>query len=421
MKDIDVDPAPQVGDAAARFSGWRVLALAVVAAALSGPGQTIGVSVFIPHLIASLRLSDPHVAGAYMVGTLLGALAMPRIGTWIDRVGVRRAMTAIGLAFGTALVAMSTVWSLVPLAVGFTLIRMFGQGALMLVSTVAVSHWFERRRGMVMGIMTTAVGLLMSLAPVALNAAIDTWGWRTAWIAAAAVIWVVVPSIARLGMIDRPADVGQVPDGAFGAEGAGGPSAARSMTRRQAFGSAAFWVAMAAVATPSMLLTAVNFHQITLLGEAGFTASEAALMFLPQVVGSTAAGLTFGVLTDRIRGGFVLTAAMVLMAVPLGLVAGLGSLSSVVVYAVLVGAAGGAVFTANAALLPRWFGLAHLGSISGVATFVMVASSSLGPLAMSLARASTGSYGTAAAGFIALPAVVGVAALVVRDPAAEAD
>ncbi len=87
-----------------------------------------------------------------------------------------------------------------------------------------------------------------------------------------------------------------------------------------------------------------------------------------------------------------------------------------VVYAVLVGAAGGAVFTANAALLPRWFGLAHLGAISGVATFVMVASSSLGPLALSLARASTGSYGAAAAGFIALPAAVGVAALLVRDP-----
>ena len=36
-----------------------------------------------------------------------------------------------------------------------------------------------------------------------------------------------------------------------------------------------------------MLVTALNFHQIALLGESGFTETEAAIMFLPQVLGSS--------------------------------------------------------------------------------------------------------------------------------------
>ncbi len=399
-----------------RFSGRRILVLAVLAGALTGPGQTIGVSVFVPHLVADLGLSDAAVAGAYMAGTLLGALAMPRIGGWIDRTGVRRAMGSIGAAFGAALIAMSGVWAVVPLAIGFTFIRMFGQGALMLVSSVAVSHWFDRRRGIAMGLMTTSVAMLMSLVPVALTAAIAVWGWRGAWAAAGVVIWATVIPIGWVGMIDRPSDVGQVPDGhAHAVVGTAEPPQ-MSMTRSQAMRTRAFWVAMAAVATQSMLLTALNFHQIRLLGEVGLSAAEAAIMFVPQVIGSTVASLTFGFLADRWRGGLVLAVAMVLMAIPLVLVAGLDSYLSIVVYSVLLGSAGGSLFTANAALLPRWFGVAHVGAIAGVATFVMVAASSLGPLALSIVRSVAGSYAAAGLVFVAVPLFVALVAAITGDP-----
>ena len=89
----------------------------------------------------------------------------------------------IGLAFGTALVAMSGVQGFVTLAAGFTVIRLLGQGSLFLVSKVSVMHWFQRGRGLVFGVMLAAAGGLMSLAPVLLNLAIEAYSWRTAWIA----------------------------------------------------------------------------------------------------------------------------------------------------------------------------------------------------------------------------------------------
>ena len=127
------------------FFGWRILALAIVTGGLSGPGQTIGVSVFVDQFISDLDLSRSEVSTAYLIGTLIAALGLPRIGQQIDRAGVRRGMTFVGIAFGAALVAMAGVQGLVTLVIGFVAIRLFGQGSLMLTSTIAVTLWFDKR------------------------------------------------------------------------------------------------------------------------------------------------------------------------------------------------------------------------------------------------------------------------------------
>lgn len=405
--------------ATTRFSGWRIVAFAIVTAALTGPGQTIGVSVFVDHFIADLDLSRDAVSGAYLAGTLLGSTAMPRVGSWIDRTGVRNAMTWIGVFFGVALIAMGGVWSLASLAVGFTFIRMLGQGSLSMVSNVAVTHWFDRRRGLAIGVMMTSVGALMGLAPVALNVSIESLGWRMSWVVAAFVIWMTVVPIGRFGMIDKPADVGQIPDGKI-VELKESSIPSDSVTRTVAIRTPAFWVAASAIGTQSMLVTALSFHQIALLGEVGLTSTEAAAMFLPQVVGAAVAGILFGSLVDRFPGGRVLAGTLLLLAFSLWMVGRLDSTPSVLVYALALGASGGGIRSTGAAVLPKWFGPLHIGSITGVSSLVGVASSALGPLALSRAQAVTGSFGSAAALFIVLPLAVAVVAALTKPPTSSA-
>ena len=71
-----------------RFAGWRVLALATVVLGLTGPGQTIGVSVFIDHFADSLGLTKNQISAGYAIGTLCGSLTLPTVGRLIDRFGV---------------------------------------------------------------------------------------------------------------------------------------------------------------------------------------------------------------------------------------------------------------------------------------------------------------------------------------------
>jgi MFS family permease len=399
------------------FFGWRIVALATITMIMTGPGQTIGVSVFVDPMIDALGLSRSELSTAYLVGTLLGAVALVPVGRWIDRVGTSRAMTLIGLAFGAALLLMSSVQGFVTLALGFVLIRWLGQGSLQLVSTLSITPWFERRRGFAFGLFATAAATLMSFIPILLGLAIGVFDWRAVWILAALSVWLIVVPIARFGIIDRPSDVGQYPDGDPAPHpDAEPPPTVRSHTRREALGQRRFWVLGLVVGTTSMLFTALSFHQISILGEQGLTVTEAAAMFLPQVVGLTLAGLLAGALADRVQARFLLAATMAMLACSLVLVALLAPGWPIVLYAMVLGAAAGAQRPLVATLLPRWYGLGHIGSIQGVSALIGVAASAAGPVALSLAADSIGGYGPAALLLFALPIVVGLAALTIREP-----
>lgn len=397
------------------FFGWRMVALAAITGAMTGPGQTIGVSVFIDHFISDLGITRSEVSTAYLIGTLGAALILPLIGNRIDRVGVRRAMTLIAIAFGIALVGMAGVNGLIALMIGFFAIRLLGQGSLSLASTLAVTHWFDRKRGLALGIMATAMGVLMSLVPVLLNVVIEAYSWRAAWIAAAVAVWVIVIPIAQWGLIDRPSDVGQHPDGLVPESQEGATTdPAPSATRGEALRDSRFWVVAASSATVAFLSTALNFHQISMLGDAGLSATEAAAMFLPQVIGAAVAGVLFGYLADRLTGRILIPMVMTLLAVSLLLTLILSPGTAVIFYAISLGAAGGASRTVTSTLLPRWFGVGHIGAIQGTATLIGVASSALGPVVFSIARDITESYGTAAAWLALLPAGVAIAAAMMK-------
>ena len=393
------------------YSGWRILGLAILTAALTGPGQTIGVSVFVDSFIADLDLSRSAVSTAYLVGTLAAATALPWVGRRIDSLGVRRGMTAIGVAFALALVLMSQVAGFFTLAAGFVLIRMLGQGALTLVSTVAVTLWFERRRGLVLGVLATGAGMLMSLVPIGSNALIDIFGWRATWGVLALIVAATVVPIGWFGMIDRPSDLGLFPDGGNTPPNSETRLLTRSFTRAEAVRTVRFWILVSASASAAMLVTALNFHQISLLGDAGLTTSEAAAMFLPQFVGTAVAGIAFGWISDRLTARALVPLAMTVLAVTLLLAGTLTGGPAVLLYALLLGASGGAMRSVGSTLLPRWFGTDHIGSISGLSTFVGVAATSMGPVAYSIARDATGTYTTASLVFVAIPVLVSIAAI----------
>ncbi len=397
-----------------------MLALAIVTSAMTGPGQTIGVSVFIDPMVDALSISRSAVSTAYLVGTLTGAAAMPFVGRFVDERGVRLAQTLVGLAFTGSLVVMSGVNGLLWLMVGFAGIRMFGQGSLSMISTVTVALWFSRRRGMAMGLLTTVAGALMALLPVALNAVIGFTSWRMAWLVAAAAVAVTVVPIARFGLIDRPSDIGQVPDGprpedpspdpaidpSTGRDAAGlltrlfrrprpGFVDTRSYTRREAAATLQFWILAAIGIASGMLITGLNFHQIDLLGEAGLSSGQAAAMFLPQIIGSSVAAIATGLVLDQVGVRYVPAFSMLLLVVVHVVAAALDQGAMVVLYAVLLGSIGGMVRSTLSTMLPGYFGVDHIGSIQGLLTVTNVGGSALGPVTLAVVQEWTGSYRTA--------------------------
>ncbi len=415
-------PQPHPPRRTTRFSGWRIVAVAAIALGMTGPGQTVGVSVFVDPMMATLDLTRSQVSTAYLVGTLTGSLALPRLGRLIDERGARMAMAIVGGAFGLVLMGMAGVTGLVTLVLGFVGIRMFGQGALGLVATTSVAPWFDRRRGFAIGVTTAVGSALLSLLPVLVSGAIlPLTSWRGAWVVLGIAVWLIVVPLAVRGLIDRPSDVGQQPDGARALSeeetaAADAEVAATSFTRSEAVRTPMFWAVAGGVAATGMIGTGLAFHQIDLLGEQGLTSVEAAANFVPQTVAALTATLLVGTMVDRFASRWVLATSMGMLVAAMVMVPLVSPGLLAITYGMLVGAAGAATRALEAASFPKLFGLAHVGSIRGVITAISVASTAFGPLALSVGRDLTGSYVQVLLVLLIFPVAVTILGLVAKVP-----
>ncbi|WP_007026787.1 MFS transporter, partial [Saccharomonospora iraqiensis] len=400
---------------ASGFYGWHIVGFSALMVATTAPGQTAAVSVFIDPMLADLGISRSAISTAYLVGTLTGAVAMPFVGRALDRFGVRRVMAVIGAVFALALCALSAVSSIVGLTAGFVAIRMAGQGALGLAATTAVALWFDRRRGTAMGLVNAVGVSLISLAPVLLESLIAQTGWRRAWLIEGLVVAALVLPVALLGMRDRPADLGQRPDGRI-TDAASPPRPAWGLTRAVALRTPFFWTVTGGIAATGMLSTAINFHQIDLLTAHGLSTVEAAANFVPQTVANLVSTLGVGMLADRLRSRVLVALAMAFLGGALLLGTSVTPGLSAVALGVLLGAANGSIRAIEAATFPRHFGTTHIGAIRGVVTGVSVGSTAFGPVLFAVVYEATASYTPALLGALPLPLLVIVAAVFVRPP-----
>jgi predicted MFS family arabinose efflux permease len=195
------------------------LTMLISSAALGLPGA------FLRPLSQEFGWSTDQVSTAIAVRFALFGLMGPFAAILIERYGLRRivcialVLVALGLLLSTR---MTRLWQLfllwgVMLGVGS------GLTALVLGATVA-NRWFERRRGLALGILTasSATGQLIFL-PLAATL-IQQHGWRVAVLPIAAGC-LLVAALAFSFLRNRPGDVGLA---AFGAVniGADGPASA---------------------------------------------------------------------------------------------------------------------------------------------------------------------------------------------------
>jgi MFS family permease len=391
-------------------SARRIVVFSSIAGTMTVFGQTAGVSVFIDHLIRDLSVPRPVISTVYSISSFTAALAMPWIGQRIDVIGIRSATLLVSVLFGAAVTALAGVWELVGLALGFFAIRLLGQGALSLLAKVVVALRFRVGLGRAVGITGAAGALGFSLLPIPISALIEGVGWRGAWVIGGISIWVVMIPLT-LWALTRAQD--RSLSGAHRASGDGRPGGA---TRSEAMRTGIFWVISLAVAANTLIVTALTFHQISILGEAGLSPTQAAAVFFPQTVASTVTLLGVGLLADRIPGRLMLIASMTLLGTATLMIQVMDAGFVPLVYAVSLGAALGTAFAAEGVLYPRYFGVREIGAIRGLAFTISVAGAALGPIIVGVARGAGDSYALAGLALLWMPIAVGLAAAIVRAP-----
>ncbi|MBB5997359.1 MFS transporter [Streptomonospora salina] len=388
------------------------VALCGLVLAMSGPGQTAGMSVLIDHFIRDLDVSRSAVSTAYMIGTLCGAAALPWIGRAVDRFGVRPVLAAVALVFGCFLTLLSLVEGIVGLTVAFVGARALGQGGMTLVATTAVAIAVTRKRGTAIG-ATTALGTAgISLVPVATERIIAELGWRAAVFGEALAVWVIVLPIAVWGLRGARAS-----DGGTGAQDAdGGGAAETAWPLRAIMRTSMFWIITGAVACSGLVTTAVFFHQVSVLGEQGLTPAQAAANFLPQTAAGLLASFGFSAATDRFSPKLLIMGCMAMQTAALCMLPVVGPGLTAVTYGMALGAGAAGARSVEAAAFPYYYGTASLGTLRGLTQSVAVSSTAVAPLLLSLGRDLAGSYLPPVLALAVLPALIAVAAPFARRP-----
>ncbi len=409
------------------FYGWVILGVGMGGMIMTSPGQTYAVSIFLEPIIAELEISRSLVSSLYTGATLLGSLALPLVGRLIDRSGPRAVMTGVALLFALACAFMGLVANVTMLAIGFVAIRLLGQGSLMLTSQNLINRWWIERRGLVMGIAGMAMSVLgLGGFPNLIHWLIGLSDWHTAYVALGGLVLAVMVPLGLIFARNRPEDHGLSPDGRSAEDSSDPEAEAQSRadaggrevnwTLDEAIRTAAFWVVALGVAVKAMLSTGLTFHIVSIFQDNGLTADAAAAVFVPIAVTTALANLGSGVLADRIQPRFLLVVSLAVQAVSLLMATHLASIEVAIVYGVTLGVTDGLTRTVNSMIWATYFGRAHLGSITGITSTIVIFGSALGPMPFGIARDLMGSYETVLMISAVIPVGLGLANVWVKRP-----
>lgn len=392
------------------YYGWLVLAAGTLGLAMTMPGQTVGVSVFLDKIVADLNVSRSAVSLLYMVGTLGGSLSLPFIGRFIDRRGPRLAVVAIAGLFALACVWMGLARGLLMLGVGFLAIRGLGQGSLSLVSTHVINLWFVRRRGFALSLSGLGMAASISLFPLYIELLLTQFGWRIAYVLLGVTIALTILPVGAIVFRSQPERYGLQPDSAA-ATPAEMDFAERSVDLAQARRTTTFWLFALGNFCVAALITGLVFHHYSILAASDVDRTAAAIVFTPFGIVAAAANFVTGLLLDRTSPRFLLCAMLLALAVSLFVAPQVTQTWALLTYGSLLGLVQGMAGVLQSGVYAYYFGRSHLGTISGFASTIAVAGTSFGPILFALGFERSGSYAPILALSASLPLLLAIAAV----------
>ena len=402
------------------FYGWIVLAC-LCCAGFSRQGPAVAtLSIFVEPLTREFGWSRAALSGAVSLGGVLAALASPLIGPVLDRHGARLTLCLAVLVTGITMMLLSLTQSLLLFYLLFCTARMNWAGPFGLGIYSGVSNWFVARRVFATSVATVAQMAGLVAMPLIAQLAMREHGWRGGWLAIGSVTLLVGFLPVWLLMVRRPEDMALHPDGR--AAGAPALPAARgefpepSFSRRQAMGTAAFWLLLLYTVLVYPVQAGVSLHQAAHLVERDIDPSVAATIVAWFSLMSALAAIACGLLPRRLPIRYPLALIGAFLAAGALAMIGISSSREGYIAAALFGFGVGGILTLLPIAWADYFGRANFAAIRGVALSAQVLAQATGPLLSGALRDGTGSYTRSLQCFAALSILSVVIALAARRP-----
>lgn len=278
---------------------------------------------------------------------------------------------------------------------------------------IIVSQWFRRRRGFAMGIVYCGVGLFGSAGSYLVKYIANEHGFRTALMVFGFLVLLAWP-LALFVLKDRPADMGQYPDG----DATPPPDLKREPSSFQhLLRQPAFWLLVVGSFCSIGSIGAINFHMKLIFKDQGFTdqvtLNDRWATASMIILWSSIAGRIFvGYVADKMSKKLVMTLTYVLVAatIPLLLLVTPETPEYLYVFAVLFGFGMGADYMLIPLMAAEQFGVNTLARAMAIILPTDTIGQTWFPYAIARLQVATGSYSTALTTIFIL-AIVGAIAI----------
>lgn len=378
------------------YHGWNVVAAGLMFQAISFGIGLYCFTFYVAPWTSEFGVGRGEIMVIFFVLQASMGLMAPVAGRAMDRLPIRLLVIAgaVSLALALFLAARATaLWQLMviygTLIVGGTLLS----GPL--AAQTLTARWFNRRRGLALGISTVGTSIGGFILPPVVTALQASMGWREANDVLALLVLVAVIPLAWMVIRNSPsaeeASIESLPDSATAASAAGQHAEQRLWSLAEVFREPTFWFMVIAFALFSLVNGGLQQNLAPYGMDQGFDAQAVAWVMSVMALLMAVWKVVIGALTDRIEVRWIFIFSL---GVLLGAMAWMSTQLSYFEFGIIggmLGVASAAHLPLLAAIVSRHFGVASFGLVMGlIGPFTTL--SATGPWIAGEIRDVTGSY-----------------------------
>ncbi|MDP3879227.1 MAG: MFS transporter [Dehalococcoidales bacterium] len=380
------------------FYGWYIVGACLALTLYTGGVVYFGFTAIFEPIASEFGWSYAQISLAASLRGLETGLLAPIMGLLADRWGPRKLILGGTIIISLGFLLLSQVSSLAVFYMAFALLAIGMSTCTGTVLMTAVTNWFRRRAGLVIGIVASGFGLGGLLVPV-VTGLIDTLQWRLTMIVIGIGMLVIGPPLALL-VRHKPENYGYQPDGDISSppeteEVPVSPAIEEvNIPARQAFRTRAFWYLSVSAMFHSLVVGAVITHMMPYLSSVNFSRGVSSLLTLLLPLASIAGRLGSGWLADRIGSRRLLTTGFILMTAGMFLFGYVttGMAWLLIPFIITFSLGWGSNVTTRISLLREYFGRTSFGTILGFMSGIIMLGNMAGAPIAGLVYDTWGSY-----------------------------
>ena len=376
------------------FYGW-VVVVSVIASSFIMVGVNSSFGVFFKSFEGAFDLTRAETS-AILSSRMAFSAVTAFLGGWaIDRYGPRIVFSIMGFFIGLSLILTSQTTSAWQLFITYSLLLAIGVGAHYVVMASTVFRWFDRKRGLALGIAGSGMGLGIALIAPLSAFLIDSLEWRNALMILGGIAWLVILPVSQLLKKD-PYEINALPDGTTPdyqtPEVKQGTTPSQKVSLLQMFRTTNFWTFLFLWLLMAFCLSFVMTHIVPHAIDLGFSAIESATILSLSGITMIAGRLIAGVITDKLGAKAIAIVCSLLQFAALLSLVWVQELWMLYLFGLVHGFTWGGFSTSNTVLIGRTFGLDGIGKVLGILEIGIFIGAAIGPLLGGLIYDVSNSY-----------------------------